>query len=130
MLNSRTKDKIYALLSFLAIVLAIGSFVLTINFLLKINKYIFSVNQQTVKEKTTVVDKAGFETIKERLRLKKVDVKIQGAQEEKPASGNFANDSSKVLEDGAADISMPSPTPVVSPKVSTGDEIPVIAPVE
>jgi len=70
MLNSRTKDKIYAALSFLAIVLAIGSFALVVNFLLQINKYIFSVNDQIVKEKTTVMDKPGFESIKEKLKIK------------------------------------------------------------
>ncbi|MBU3924867.1 hypothetical protein KJ854_02945 [Patescibacteria group bacterium] len=70
MLNSRTKDKIYAFLSFLAIVLAIGSFAFTVNFLLQVNKYIFSVNEKIVKEKTTAVDKAGFENIKEKLNLK------------------------------------------------------------
>ncbi|MBU4338682.1 hypothetical protein KKB43_01120 [Patescibacteria group bacterium] len=70
MLNSRTKDKIYAFLSFLAIVLAIGSFAFVVNFLLQVNKYIFSVNEKIVKEKTTAVDKAGFENIKEKLNLK------------------------------------------------------------
>lgn len=65
MLSSRAKDKIYAFLSFLSIVLAIGSFVLTVDFLLQINKYIFKVNEQTIKEKTVVADKAGFEKIKE-----------------------------------------------------------------
>lgn len=70
MLSSRTKDKIYALLSFLSIILVIGSFAFTVNFLLEINKYIFSVNEKIVKEKTTVVDKAGFENIKEKLKLK------------------------------------------------------------
>lgn len=70
MLNSRTKDRIYAFLSFLTIVLVVGSFALAVNFLLETNKYIFSVNEKIVKEKTTVVDKTGFENIKEKLNLK------------------------------------------------------------
>lgn len=72
MLDSRTKDKIYALLSFLAIVFVVGSFAVVVNFLIGTNKYIFSVNAAIVKEKTTVVDKAGFEKIIEKLKLKGV----------------------------------------------------------
>lgn len=70
MANSRTKDKVYAFLSFLTIILVIGSFAAVVNFLLETNKYIFSVNEKIVKEKTTVVDKAGFENIKEKLKIK------------------------------------------------------------
>ncbi len=70
MLNSRIKNKIYAFLSFLTIVLAIGSFAVMVNFLLRTNKYIFSVNEKVIKEKTTVIDKAGFEIVKEKLYLK------------------------------------------------------------
>ncbi|MBU4350888.1 hypothetical protein KKH63_00950, partial [Patescibacteria group bacterium] len=72
MLNSRIKDKIYAFLSFLTIVLVIGSFAAAVNFLLETNEYIFSVNEKIVKEKTTLVDKAGFENIKEKLSLREV----------------------------------------------------------
>lgn len=70
MLNSRTKDKIYAFLSFLTIVLTIGSFAAVMKFLLDTNEYIFSVNEKIVEEKTIIVDKAGFESIKEKLILK------------------------------------------------------------
>lgn len=70
-MNSRTKDKIYALLSFLSIVLTIGSFVAVVGFLVKTNEYIFSVNEKTVKEKTTTVDKARYETIEVKLNSKK-----------------------------------------------------------
>ncbi len=97
MLNSRTKDKIYAFLSFLAIVSAIGSFVFAVSFLLETNKYIFSVNEKIVKEKTTVVDKAGFEIIKEKLNLK------EGKSETAPQAEKIplAPDSSSEAMDGA-----------------------------
>jgi hypothetical protein len=72
MMDSRTKDKIYAFLSFLVIVLVVGSFAFVTEFLMEINKYIFSVNEDTVKERTTVVDKAGFEKIIGKLQSKGV----------------------------------------------------------
>lgn len=107
MLNSRTKDKIYAFLSFLAIVLAIGSFVLVVNFLLQINKYIFNLDEKIVKEKTTVMDKAGFENIREKLRLKE-----SGGAEEPPAE-IVPLETSSVNE-----TAMPSPSPSLSPSPS------------
>lgn len=79
MISSRTENKIYAFLSILAIILIFGSFALVVDFLLKINKYIFSVNEQIVKEKTTILDKAGFNKLKEKLNA-------DGMEEKKPSS--------------------------------------------
>lgn len=105
MLNSRMKDKIYAFLSFFSIVLAIGSFAAVANFLLETNKYIFSVNEKIVKEKTTTVNKAGFESIKARLSLKEGKSAESSQEEEKPAW-----DAKKIIPE----ISL-SPSPQSSP---------------
>lgn len=118
MLNSRMKDKIYAFLSFLSIILAIGSFAAVIGFLLKTNEYIFSVNEKTVKEKTTVADKAGFENIKARLNLKEDNNAVAPQEEEKTILENLLNFSSESSLSPLPAIS-PSPSSVTSPLPSS-----------
>lgn len=87
MLSSRTKDKIYAFLSVLAIILIIGSFAAAANFLLQVNKYIFSVDEKIIKEKTTVLDKEGFAKIKEKLKAKESKPPEIIQQGENPIAG-------------------------------------------
>ena len=73
MFSGETKKRIYALVSIFTIILIIGSFALIVNFLAKTNDLIFSVDEMTVKEKTTVLDKANFEKIKEKMELRRVE---------------------------------------------------------
>lgn len=105
MLSSRTKDEIYAFLSILAIVLIIGSFAAAANFLLQINKYIFSVDEKIIREKTTVLDKEGFARIKEKLKAKENKPAEIIQQEENPIAGE-ENSAGISPENSAA----PSPT--------------------
>jgi hypothetical protein len=67
MLNSKTKNKIYALISILAIISVIASFAATVKFLLEINNFIFSVDEKIVKDKTVLLDKERFFSIKDKL---------------------------------------------------------------
>lgn len=67
MLSSRNKNKIYALTSASVIIIVIGSFILAVNFLLGINKFVFSVDERIVKEKTTVFDSASYAQLKNKL---------------------------------------------------------------
>lgn len=106
MMNSRMKDKIYALLSFVSIISAIGSFAFAVNFLLQTNEYIFNVNEKTVKEKTTIADKAGFESIKAKLKLK-----------ENISAESFQGKSLQGAP--ASDISAPDILPSSSPSASS-----------
>lgn len=87
MLSSRTKDEIYVFLSILVIVLIIGSFAAAANFLMQINKYIFSVDEKIIKEKTTVLDREGFARIKEKLKAKEYKPAEIIQQEENPIAG-------------------------------------------
>lgn len=120
MLNSRIKDKIYAFLSFLTIILVIGSFVAVVNFLLETNKYIFNVNEKIVKEKTIVVDKMGFENIKEKLNLKEGKSKATSQAEK-----TLTEEEKAPLETPLAnDILTPSVSPSPSPEIQDKEEIP------
>ncbi len=67
MISSKIKNNIYAMISILTLVFVIGSFVLSINFLIKINKISSEVNMSIVKENTTVFDSQKYEKVKDRL---------------------------------------------------------------
>jgi len=73
MFSGETKKRIYAMVSIFTIILIIGSFALIVNFLAKTNDLIFSVDETTVKEKTTILDKANFEKIREKMELRRVE---------------------------------------------------------
>ena len=114
--NSRLKNKIYAITSILCIVLAAGSFVYVVKFLFETNEYIFSVNEKTVKEKTIVADKAGFEKVKEKLKLKEnaaieaSRAQKNSASEEELAGEDLLEAEEKILPDGSAsDFIAPDP---------------------
>jgi hypothetical protein len=124
MLTSRTKDKIYAIVSFLTIILVIGSFAAVVNFLLETNEYIFSVNEKTVKEKTTVIDKDSFENIKARLDLRSYQ-SVNADPEVSDVSGITEEVSEKTQDQDLPDVSTSdilvlSPSPSFSPE-ATGD---------
>lgn len=67
MINSKIKNNIYAMISILIIIFVIGSFILSINFLIKINKISSEVNMNIIKENTTVFDSQRYDKIKNRL---------------------------------------------------------------
>jgi len=67
MLSSKIKNNIYAMISILTLIFVIGSFILSINFLIKINKISSEVNMNIVKENTTIFDSQRYEKTKDRL---------------------------------------------------------------
>jgi hypothetical protein len=67
MTSSKIKNNIYAMISILTLIFVIGSFVLSINFLIKINKVSSEVNITIIKDNTTVFDSQRYEKIKDRL---------------------------------------------------------------
>lgn len=67
MLSGKIKNNIYAMISILTLIFVIGSFILSINFLIKINKISSEVNMNIVKENTTVFDSQRYDRIKDRL---------------------------------------------------------------
>lgn len=73
MFSGEMKKRIYALASIFTIILIGGSFALIVNFLVKTNDLIFSVDERTIKEKTIVLDKSDFEKIKEKMEQRKVE---------------------------------------------------------
>ena len=64
MLNDKIKNKIYALASISVIVFIVVSFVLTVNFLLKINTLIFKADEKKINEQSTTLDKDAYNRIK------------------------------------------------------------------
>ncbi len=64
MLKDRLKNKIYASVSISVIAFAIASFVLTVNFLIKINNLVFKIDENLVNEKATVFDAEAYGRIK------------------------------------------------------------------
>ena len=64
MLNNKIKSRIYALASISVFAISIGSFVIFANFLIKINKLSFALDEKLIEEKTTVLDVDGYNEIK------------------------------------------------------------------
>ncbi len=69
MLSSQTKDKIYVSVSITLIILVIVSLAMAVNFFIKINRTLFSVNEKLIKERTTTADIAGYNQLKEKLEM-------------------------------------------------------------
>lgn len=67
MISGKIKNNIYATISILMLIFVIGSFILSINFLIKINKISSEVNMNIVKENTTVFDSQRYDKIKDKL---------------------------------------------------------------
>lgn len=65
MLSDRLKNKIYASVSILAIAFAAISFILVINFLVKINSLVFNIdNKNNTDERSAVFDSGSYAQIK------------------------------------------------------------------
>lgn len=123
MFNSRTKDKIYAFISFLAIVLLVGSFAFIVNFLLKMNNYVFNVSEEIVKEKTTVVDKAGFESIIKKMNERGVNGSEKFLLEEKTPVKSEAPSENRISIEETEPILSPVPSSSVSPEPSMDSDL-------
>lgn len=67
MLNGKIKKEIYALASIAIIILIVASFTAAMFFLLKINNLIFNVNDRLIRDKIMILDKSGFDKIKDNL---------------------------------------------------------------
>jgi len=67
MLNSKIKNKIYMIISAFVFIIAILSFVLSINFFMKINKLSLNTDKNIIKENTTVLDIDRYNIIKDKL---------------------------------------------------------------
>ncbi len=70
MLNSHIKNNIYIITSFLVIMIIAISFIMTIDFFVKINDLVFSVDEKTIGEKTIRLDIDTYNKIKDRLEVK------------------------------------------------------------
>lgn len=90
-MNSQNKNKIYAFVSISVIILTVASFAATVGFLLKINKLVFNVDEKIIKEQTTVLNKEGFERIKNKLNPQKNNIITEEKSINIDASGGSAD---------------------------------------
>lgn len=67
MISDRIKNKIYALASISVIAFSVASFILTVNFLLKINNLVFKVDERLITDKSSVLDANAYNEIKDKL---------------------------------------------------------------
>lgn len=67
MISNKIKNNIYALISLSTIVITVISFVFITGFLVKINGLVINVDNKLVEEKNTVLNKSGYEKIKEKI---------------------------------------------------------------
>lgn len=72
MLSSRIKNKIYILTSVFAILVIAISFVMAINFFIKINGLVFNVDEKMIGEKTTVLNLDAYNKIKSKFEINKM----------------------------------------------------------
>ncbi|MBW6441232.1 hypothetical protein K0B03_04390 [Patescibacteria group bacterium] len=64
-MNSKLKNNIYALTSISILILIIGSFALSLNFLIKINQQSSEIDMNIIKEHTTVLDFERYNGLKD-----------------------------------------------------------------
>ncbi|MDF1498108.1 MAG: hypothetical protein P1P85_01980 [Patescibacteria group bacterium] len=67
MLNSKIKNKIYMTITAFVFMIAILSFILSINFFIYINKLSLNTNENIIKENTTLLDIDRYNRIKNKL---------------------------------------------------------------
>lgn len=70
MLSSRIKNNIYIITSFIIIMIITISFIMTIDFFVKINNLVFNVDEKTIGEKTIRLDINTYNKIKDRFEIK------------------------------------------------------------
>lgn len=100
------KNKIYAFVSISVVVLTAASFFAAVNFLLKINNLVFNVDKKIIKEQTTVLNKEGFEKIKNKLNPGKnsMDIEEKFLNIDAAEAGNADNSGSSNSGSGADKI--------------------------
>ncbi len=71
MLNSKIKNKIYSIISISVLIATVISFVISINFLIKINNTSLNIDKKIVEEKTIILDVTAYNKIKDKLEVPK-----------------------------------------------------------
>jgi len=71
MLNGKIKNKIYSIISISVLIAAVISFIISINFLIKINNASLNINKKIVEEKTITLDINIYNEIKDRIEMSK-----------------------------------------------------------
>jgi len=70
MLSGKIKNQIYAIISASVIITIVASFILVMNFFMNINELISGVDEELIKEKTTVADMGSYNIIKDKIESK------------------------------------------------------------
>jgi len=71
MLNSGIKNKIYSIISISVLIATVISFIISINFLIKVNNASLNINKKIVEEKTIILDITAYNKIKDKLEVPK-----------------------------------------------------------
>ncbi|MCK5085325.1 hypothetical protein KAK05_01290 [Candidatus Parcubacteria bacterium] len=71
MLNSKIKNKIYSIVSISVLIATVISFIISINFLIKINNTSLNIDKKIVEEKTIILDVTAYNKIKDKLEVPK-----------------------------------------------------------
>lgn len=71
MLNSGIKNKIYSIISISVLIATVISFIISINFLIKVNNASLNINKKIVEEKTIILDITAYNKIKDKLEVLK-----------------------------------------------------------
>jgi len=71
MLTSKMKNKIYSIISVFVLIATIISFIISINFLIKINNTSLNINKKTVEDEMTALDVNAYNKIKDKLQMPK-----------------------------------------------------------
>ena len=71
MLNSKIKNKIYSIISISVLIATVISFIISINFLIKINNTSLNIDKKIVEEKTIILDVTAYNKIKDKLEVPK-----------------------------------------------------------
>ena len=71
MLNSKIKNKIYSIISISVLIATVISFIVSINFLIKINNISLNIDEKIVEEKTIILDITAYNKIKDKLEVPK-----------------------------------------------------------
>ncbi len=74
MSNNEIKSKIYALVSISVFAISIISFVVFINFMVKIKDLSFALDEKLIEEKTTVLNVDEYNKIKEKIEKNNISV--------------------------------------------------------
>lgn len=71
MLNGKIKNKIYSIISISVLIATVISFIVSINFLIKINNTSLNINKKIIEEETITLDVNAYDKIKNKLNVLK-----------------------------------------------------------